>query len=153
MTKLSPKTVDPEHMGWFINNFWITLTLLENKEEVRELFGEIFTHTELKMLAKRLQIAKMLLEGYSYDIIRSYVKVGDQTIARINNLLEEKGPGLKKAVQRLQKIEEERKKKIETNIFDDIKSKYPQHQWPEKIFSLITTSYMKNRKRASVYHV
>ena len=82
MTKVSRIKLDPKHLGFFLNNFWNLITLLENKDQVKSFLKDLLTHTEMKMFAKRIQIAKMLLEGYSYQTIRSYVKVTDSTIAR-----------------------------------------------------------------------
>lgn len=88
MTKISRIRVDSRHLGFFINNFWNLITLLENKDQVANFLKDLLTHTEMKMLAKRIQIAKMLLEGHDYRAIRGYVKVSDATIATISNKIE-----------------------------------------------------------------
>lgn len=48
MTKLSKKLVDPKEMGNYINNFWSALTLMDTKEDVKQLVKDLFTHTEYK---------------------------------------------------------------------------------------------------------
>lgn len=148
MTKLSRYT-DPRHMGWFINNFWTAVTLLEDKEEVKSFLKGILTHTEMKMFAKRLQIAKMLIEGYDYGTIRSYVRVGDETIARINNLLEARGDEIKRVIGKLQEIERKRERELEPSDLIDIKKKYPQYFWPEKVFEAIEELLKRRKKRKS----
>lgn len=98
-------------MGVFIDNFWNAITLIESKEETRKFLRDLLTHTEVKMLAKRIQIAKMLIEGYDYQTIKNKVKVTSNTIARINNELNTNGQGLKKIVNRLITIEKKARPK------------------------------------------
>ena len=62
---------------------------------------------------QRIQIAKMLAQGFDYLTIRNCVKVTSGTIAHINNLLNTSGEGLKMIVDRLIKLEEARQKKLE----------------------------------------
>lgn len=149
MTKISRIRVDPRHMGFFLHNFWNLITLLEDKDQVKNFLKDLLTHTEMKMLAKRIQIAKMLLEGYDYRSIRNYIKVTDTTIAKINNILATSEGGLKTAVEYLQKIEEEIKKK-QMQVTPSLKKKYPMYFLPENIVEGITKQIKKRRKRASV---
>lgn len=150
MTKLSRYKVDPRHMGWFINNLWDAVTLLENKEEVKRFLKNLLTHTEVKMFAKRLQIVKMLVEGYDYQTIKSYVKVGDETISRINNLLNENGEGIKKAIEYLQKVEEKRRKRLDPGDLEEIVRKYPNYFWPFKVYDLLQEKLKRRKKKKSV---
>lgn len=105
MTKLSRKYTDPVDMGLYVNDFWSALTLMESKEDIRRLVKDLFTHTEYKMLAKRLQISRMLLDGYSYDTIEKKLHVTPVTISRASNILAEKGDGLRKAHEMLTLLE------------------------------------------------
>lgn len=148
MTKISRFKVDPKHLGFFINNFWSIITFLENKEQVKSFLKDLLTHTEMKMFAKRVQIAKMLLEGYDYRTIRNYVKVTDQTISRINNILETGEGGLIISISYLQKIEEavdKEKMKISPNF----KKKYPRYFLPEIIMDEVERKIKTYRKKSS----
>src|SRR3990172_3046744 len=98
MPKISRLAPDPRHIGIFVDNFWNAITFLENKEETKSFLRNLLTHTETKMFAKRIQIAKMLAQGYDYLTIRNCVKVTSGTIAHINNLLNTSGEGLKMIV-------------------------------------------------------
>ena len=106
MTKLSKKLVDPKEMGNYINNFWSALTLMDTKEDVKQLVKDLFTHTEYKMLAKRLEIGRLLLAGSDYNTIEKKLRGTPVTISRISNVLAEKGAGLRKANNKLNLIEE-----------------------------------------------
>lgn len=105
MTKLSRKKIDPENLGLYINNLWSAFTLMDSKEDVRLLFKDLFTHTEYKMFAKRLEIARRLMSGEKYKDIENDLKVTPTTITRISNLLQDQGVGLKKAHEKLSQLE------------------------------------------------
>lgn len=149
MTRISRIKVDPQHLLFFLNNFWNLITLLENKDQVKDFLKDLLTHTEMKMFAKRIQIAKMLLEGYNYQAIRKYVKVTDSTIARISNLLEIGGNGLKTAINYLKKIEHEIEKE-RMRISPNLKKRYPSYFLPEIIADEIGKKVKAYKKKNSV---
>jgi TrpR-related protein YerC/YecD len=149
MPKVSKIKVDAANLNFFLNNFWSVVTLLEDKEQVKDFLKSLLTHTEMKMLAKRIQIAKMLLEEYKYKDIRGYVRVTDPTISRISNILENNGKGLKIAIKYLQKIETEADQK-RMNISSSIKKKYSIYFLPEKILAHTQSKLKRSQKRNSV---
>jgi len=106
MTKLSKKQIDPEKFGHYLNNLWSAFTLMDSKEDIRLLFKDLFTRTEYKMFAKRLEIARRLLVGENYVNIQRELKVGPDTVGRVSDSLTEKGYGLRKAHEKLNKLEE-----------------------------------------------
>lgn len=149
MTKISRIKIDPKHLGFFLNNFWNLITLLEDKEQVKDFLKNLLTHTEMKMLAKRIQIAKMLLEGYNYRDIRNYVKVTDPTISKISNILATGGEGLKSAIGYLQKIEKDIEKE-RMRISPSLKKKYPLYFLPEILIEEASKKVKARNKRISV---
>jgi TrpR-related protein YerC/YecD len=148
MPKVSRIKVDSEKLGFYLNNFWSVITLLENKEQVKYFLKALLTHTEMKMFAKRMQIAKMLIEGNTYNDIRNHVRVTDSTIARINNILETQGKGLKTAITFLQKIEKETEEK-RMNATPDLKKKYGMYFLPEIIAEEVTRVRKSKSKKNS----
>lgn len=80
----------------------------------------MLTPTETRMLAKRIQIAKMLLEGYKYQDIRNFIRVTDHTITSVNNQLNFGEGGYRKIVEKLIKIEIKKQQKLEgkKNLLD-----------------------------------
>lgn len=151
MTKISRLTIDPKDMGLFISNFWVTITLLEDKEEVKNFLKDLLSHTEMKMLAKRLQIAKMLLSGYNYVLIKNYVKVTDQTIAKINNLIHSDSGGFEKAINLLTEYEKVKQKKLEQNSSYSLTKKYHTLAIPDEVAAGIKEEIKKHHKRQSIY--
>lgn len=111
MTKVSKKPIDPETFSHYVNNLWSAFILMDSKEDVRLLFKDLFTHTEYKMFAKRLEIARRLLEGYTYKSIQKDLNVTSNPVTRMNNVLNERGEGLRKVHIKLSEMEEGRRKK------------------------------------------
>jgi TrpR-related protein YerC/YecD len=114
MTKISKRALESKQLSYYINDLWSAFTLMGSKEDIRLLFKDIFTHTEYKMFAKRLQIARMLLDGQTYDQISDVLKVTPITIAHVSNTLANKGYGFRRAHIGLSRIEEKfHKKRVE----------------------------------------
>lgn len=113
MTKLSRKFIDPKYFGHYINNLWSAFTLMDSKEDIRILFKDLFTHTEYKMFAKRLEISRRLLAGQTYEEIKQALKVTSRTINNISNILSSAGVGLRKADKKLHDLETQYQKRRE----------------------------------------
>lgn len=79
---------------------------MRNPEEAAKLISDLLSPQELEMIAKRLEIAKLLIEGHNYEYIRGVLKAGASTIARINTWLNLSGEGFKLAFTRRQKTKE-----------------------------------------------
>lgn len=103
MTKLSRKPLSPEALEAIEKQFWDVVARLKSPKEASLFFYDLLTHTERKMLSKRLQIAKMLLEKESYGSIGKSLHVTDVTISKINNWLNTFGEGYRLAVERILK--------------------------------------------------
>lgn len=104
MTKVSKKPIPTRDEERFLDDFWSAVTSLEDKKETRGFLTEILTPTERIMIVKRLQIVMMLLLKYDYQQIKNKVKVTNETIAKMNNLLREKGETLKKVGERIVRL-------------------------------------------------
>lgn len=148
MTKLSRALLEGKYIDKFLNNFWSLITLLENKDQAASFLKDLLTHTEMKMFAKRVQIAKMLLEGYSYNEIRNVVKVTDPTISKMSNLLAVGGEGIRNAIANLQKIEEDIEEE-RLGPFSKIEKKYGMYFLPEKLAKEAVGTIKKRSKKYS----
>lgn len=104
---------DPRKLSQFINRFWDAITLIEDREETIAFLKDLLTPTEIRMLAKRLQIADMLARGYKYNDIKNYVRVTKQTISSVNNKLTFGEDGLLKILQRLERIDRAKQNRLE----------------------------------------
>jgi uncharacterized protein YerC len=105
---------------------------------------DLLTESERIMLGRRLLIARRLLRGDSYDDIESDLRVGRDTIWRVQKWLSDAWPGYEQAVEGLEKEYERRqfKKMYATSDLYRLKKRYPLH------FLLFPTPKMpKERKK------
>lgn len=107
MTKVSRKPLPKEDWEEFYGQICNILTLFENKKEVRRFLNDILTYTERKMLSKRLQIARALLDGVTYDLIEKRLNVTPNTITTVNTRLNLSGDGYRTADKILTELEVE----------------------------------------------
>lgn len=63
------------------------ILLLENREECYSFFEDICTIAEIKALAQRLEVAKMLREKKTYTDICEKTGASTATISRVNRCL------------------------------------------------------------------
>lgn len=76
-------------------------TLLKNLPDAVSFITDLLTSSEVKLLSKRLRIAKLLLSGKTYLQIKESLKVSESTIAKVAVWLQEKGEGFRKVVEKI----------------------------------------------------
>jgi len=153
MAKFNPNVLGEESMGRLISEFYKAVTLIETYEEAKAFFKDLLNPTEMAMLARRLQIAKMLEEGYSYEEITLILKVGYTTVAKVSRWLNS-GTGYKLIVQRMIELEKKqlKKEKKKYDPFDPerIKHVYASYYWPEETLQILEaklSEYFKLRRK------
>ena len=75
---------------------------LETLEECRNFFDDLCTVPELKAMAQRIQVAKMLSEHQVYSEIVSETGASTATISRVNRSLSYGSDGYSSAFKRLE---------------------------------------------------
>ncbi len=85
------------------DNLFEAVLLLENIEECYNFFEDICTISEIKALAQRLEVAKMLKEDKTYTEICEKTGASTATISRVNRSLNYGADGYKMVLQRLEK--------------------------------------------------
>ena len=78
----NPKLKDP-----LTDQLFKAIRLLENEEECYQFFEDICTIGEIKALAQRLEVARMLKEGRIYDDIVAKTGASTATISRVKRCL------------------------------------------------------------------
>jgi len=71
----------------FIDQLFDAILLLKNREECYRFFEDIATVGEIKSLGQRLEVAKMLRRGATYDEIVEKTGVSTATISRVKRSL------------------------------------------------------------------
>ena len=61
---------------------------MENLDDCYNLFSDMFTDQEMVSFARRLRVAKLLLNGATYGMIQEQIPVSSATITRINTVLQ-----------------------------------------------------------------
>lgn len=76
---------------------------LETEEEVRCLFNDLLTINEIKAMSQRLEIARMLDNNITFNIIATQTGASTATISRVNRCLNYGTGGYRKVLERLKK--------------------------------------------------
>ncbi len=128
------------------------MSSLHDSKEAAQFLKDLLSPQEAEMLAKRVKVAELLLNGFSYQEIKQYLKVSEGTIARISEWLKFTGDGYRLVAERLREKRKSRPKPEDPlNPKAGIKGvmkKYPAMFWPELlIMDLIDNAKVKNKKR------
>ncbi len=76
------------------------MVMVNKLPEAAKVLGDLLSEQEIEMIAKRLQIAKLLIKKQTYEEIRRELKVSDTTIARVNIWLQQAGEGFRMVMER-----------------------------------------------------
>ena len=98
----NPKLKDP-----LTDQLFKAIRLLENEEECYQFFEDICTISELKAMAQRLEVARMLRNGHIYDDIVASTGASTATISRVKRCLHYGADGYTIILERLKKAEME----------------------------------------------
>lgn len=91
MAKVKSHRIDPKEKYRIINEFFEIISNLKSKKEIVDFFVGLLTPSEVVMMARRIQVAKMIVEGKGYDEIMRRLKVSCQTVTKIEHWLHGKG--------------------------------------------------------------
>ncbi len=75
--------------------------LLNNTEECYQFFEDICTVIEIKAFSQRLEVARMLQDGHTYDDIVARTGASTATISRVKRCLNYGADGYKTILDRL----------------------------------------------------
>ena len=79
---------------------------LQDREECYRFFDDLCTVKEISDMSQRLEAAKLLLEGKTYEQIVKSAEISTATISRINRCIQYGAGGYQTIIQRLEKAEE-----------------------------------------------
>jgi TrpR-related protein YerC/YecD len=94
-------SVNPKLKDDVTDQLFKAIMLLENEEECYQFFEDICTISELKSLAQRLEVARMLKHGHIYDDIVLRTGASTATISRVKRCLYYCADGYKTILARL----------------------------------------------------
>lgn len=82
------------------------ILLVENQEECLKFFEDLCTIKELKSIAQRFEVARLLTNGKKFNEIVQETGASTATIARVNRSLMFGAGGYDIILKRLEKLEE-----------------------------------------------
>lgn len=86
-----------------ISEFYRIVSILKSKQEVKEFLKALLTQEEQIMLAKRVGVAKLLMQNFGYGEIKKKLKVTNSKIHSVKNNIKESEKGFLKIFRRMDK--------------------------------------------------
>ncbi|MCL5435644.1 MAG: YerC/YecD family TrpR-related protein [Patescibacteria group bacterium] len=128
--------------------FFESLASVRNPAEAAKVFSDLLSPSELDMLAKRLAVARALLEGDNYQSIGKNLKVSTNTIARVSAWIHESGEGYRLIFKRVRGGSSDtfRKNNGPLSVFTSLKRSYPQYFWPQLLLERVVASANRRNK-------
>lgn len=87
----------------YLGEFYSVVALIKSRDQAKRFFKDLLTLSEIVMISRRIQIAKMLLEGYTQEEIRKKLKVGFTNISQVEKWLNNGFGGYKELIKEYKK--------------------------------------------------
>jgi TrpR-related protein YerC/YecD len=95
-----------------LTQLYKAILALESEEECRNFFYDLCTITEVHSLAQRLEVARLLESGATYQSIEQSIGASTATISRVKRFLYYGAGGYQSVLQRLSEAEKEDDQKV-----------------------------------------
>jgi len=116
-----------------IAEFYDVIASLKNRKEVRLFFKDLLTPDEIAAFMRRIEVATLLMAGYTYEQIAELLGVGRGKVTNVQKALAKSGEGYKLVIKRLLEVRKRRLKtqkkrtKALLSDFERLKQRYPLH--------------------------
>lgn len=132
MPKVNPRQIDQTKRMKYLDILWTSIAGLETREEVKAFFKDLLSESEAIMLGRRILVAKLLLEGKKYEEIIQDLRVGDDTIGKVQRWLTSGFGGYERVIKNFEQAlkrrsDIERSRNVQPYSFEWLKRKYPLH--------------------------
>ena len=84
-----------------VDQLFEAILALKNKDECYDFFEDLCTVKEISDMAQRLQAAKLLLDGATYEQIVKAVEISTATISRINRCIQYGSGGYRDTIEKV----------------------------------------------------
>src|SRR5690625_160077 len=91
--------------GKQLDQFFDAILALKTREECYEFFDDVATMHEIQALSQRLEVAKLLHQGSTYQVIEKETSASTATISRVRRALDYGSGGYRKILDRLDQNE------------------------------------------------
>ncbi|HEX7066196.1 MAG TPA: YerC/YecD family TrpR-related protein [Bacillales bacterium] len=89
--------------GQSLDQLFEAILSLKDKEECYRFFDDLCTMGEIQSLAQRLEVARMLMEGFTYHKIETETGASTATISRVKRCLNFGNDGYQMTLDRVHK--------------------------------------------------
>lgn len=96
-----------------LDSLFEVVLLLESSEDCYRFFEDICTISEIRAIAQRLEVAKRLRQGVTYQEIAQELGASTATISRVNRSLTYGMSGYQRLLDRLDAIKEQEQDTME----------------------------------------
>lgn len=138
------KYMTKEQVNELFIDFAKALSSVRTPLEAAEFIKDLLTEQEVVIFARRIQIARLLDQGLTYDEIHKIMKVGNTTVAKVHTWMSMHGEGFKMVIKRTSSKPE--KQNHDSLSWESHKKKYPLYYWPELLLKEIVNSANKKQK-------
>ena len=130
------------------------MVIVKKLPDAAKVLSDLLSEQELQMIAKRLQIGKLLLQKKTYIQIKNELRVSQHTIARVNIWLQQGGAGFRMVVEQGKDMTIPAWKPWPgagsmSDGWDNIKRRFPMHFWPQILLEDIVRS-ASNKQRVKL---
>lgn len=87
--------------GEQLDQLFDAILSLETREECYHFFDDLATMNEISSLSQRLQVAKLLTEGHTYNVIEQETNASTATISRVRRCINYGSDGYKIVLDRM----------------------------------------------------
>ncbi|MBE7088036.1 MAG: TrpR-related protein YerC/YecD [Clostridiales bacterium] len=70
-----------------IEGLYEAILKLNSKEECKNFFDDLCTYKEVEQMAQRVEVAKMLLDGATYDEVIAKTNISSATLSRVSKCI------------------------------------------------------------------
>lgn len=138
MPKVKIYSISKKERYQMIGQFFDTVDKLNTKKEIINFFIGLLTPSESLMLARRVQVARLLINKKGYEEIRQEMKNSYQTIARVEKWLYERDEAYKKILEKnfvkIDKENAQKTKKINSQYtYKSLLDRYPGHRFMKSL--------------------
>jgi TrpR-related protein YerC/YecD len=129
MAKFGLSKLSEEEQELLLVEFCDGLAALKGSKEAAAFVRDLLGPQEIEMIAKRLKIARMLINNAKYEDIVDRLKTSSSTIAKVHRWLNLYGEGYRAIVKRVKEREvpklSPRRRYDPTSPWEKVTSKYP----------------------------
>ncbi len=128
--RVKPRKLKEEDRLKSLDALYTSISALKTRDDIKNFLRDLLTEGERIMIGRRILIAQRLLDDEPYNQIMREMKVGPDTITRVDRWLSDQNLGYEKAIQELKKVIKSRKKNEFSDYhpsgpFADLKRRYP----------------------------